>query len=161
MTWIDEMFVSMETASAAAAAKRSANAARVDRTEHVKEQIPATSELWGALVASIKNDVSEFNKHKKRAGQTAVRVSQRGFHCEVYLAGMHGKRMVLTLANNDLQVLVHPDFPKQPLTITFEPDEDGQRFLGSRRTCQKERKGIGPTVIRISAQTDSRFRRYQ
>jgi hypothetical protein len=34
--------------------------------------------------------------------------------------------MVLTLANNDLQVLVHPDFPKQPLTITFEPDEDGK-----------------------------------
>lgn len=126
MTWIDEMFVSMETASAAAAAKRSADAARVDRTELVKEQIPAASELWGALVASIKNDVSEFNKHKKRVGQTAVRVSQRGFHCEVYLPGMHGKRMVLTLANNDLQVLVHPDFPKQPLTITFEPDEDGQ-----------------------------------
>jgi hypothetical protein len=126
MTWIDEMFVSMETDSAAAAAKRSANAARVNRTEHLKEQIPAASELWGALVASIKNDVSEFNKHKKRAGQTAVRVSQRGFHCEVYLPGMHGKRMVLTLANNNLQVLVHPDFPKQPLTITVQPDKDSQ-----------------------------------
>jgi hypothetical protein len=34
--------------------------------------------------------------------------------------------MVLTLANNNLQVLVHPDFPKQPLTITVQPDKDGQ-----------------------------------
>jgi hypothetical protein len=38
MTWIDEMFVSMETDTAAAAAKRSANAARVGRTEHVKNK---------------------------------------------------------------------------------------------------------------------------
>jgi hypothetical protein len=126
MTWIDEMFVSMETDSAAAAVKRSANAARADRTEHLKDQIPGAPNAWSALVSSIRNDVSDFNKHKMRAGQTTVHVSQRGFHCEVYLPGMHGKRMVLTLANNNLQVLVHPDFPKQPLTITVQPDKDGQ-----------------------------------
>jgi hypothetical protein len=39
---------------------------------------------------------------------------------------MHGKSLVLTLDEKDLQVSVHPDFPKQPLTITIELDKDGQ-----------------------------------
>jgi hypothetical protein len=39
---------------------------------------------------------------------------------------MHGKRMVLTLDGNDLHVSVHPDFPEQELTITIEPDQEGQ-----------------------------------
>jgi hypothetical protein len=126
MTWIDEMFVDMEADLAAASAKRNANAARADRTEHLTDQIPGAPDAWSALVTVIRNDVNEFNKHKQRVGQTAVHVSQKGFHCEVYLPGMHGKKMVLTLANNELQVLVHPDFPKQPLSITVEPDTDGQ-----------------------------------
>ena len=48
---------------------------------------------------------------------------------------MRGKRLVLTLDRNDLQVSVHPEFPKQPLTITIEPDTEGQHwfwFLGER-----------------------------
>jgi hypothetical protein len=129
MKWIDEMFATMETDRAAASAKRSAKTAKADGTEHLKKQIPGALDAWSALVSSITNDVGDFNKHKKRAGQTAVRVAQRGFHCEVYLPGMHGKRLVLTLDNNDLQVSVHPDFPKQPLTITIEPDKDGQHGL--------------------------------
>jgi hypothetical protein len=50
----------------------------------------------------------------------------RNFQCEVYLPGMHSKRLVLTLDNNDLQVAVHPEFPKQDVTITIEFDKEGQ-----------------------------------
>jgi hypothetical protein len=39
---------------------------------------------------------------------------------------MHGKSLVLTLHDKDLQVSVHPDFPKQPLTITIDLDQEGQ-----------------------------------
>jgi len=126
MKWIDEMFADIEKDGAAALAKRSANAAKPGRTEHPNKQIPGAPEAWNALISAIGIDVKDFNKHKKRARQTAVRTSQRGFECEVYLPGMNGKRMVLTLDNNDLQVSVHPDFPKQPLTITIEPDKEGQ-----------------------------------
>ena len=127
MKWIDEMLVNMEQDRAAASAKRSGtNAAKVDRTEHLKKQVPATAEVWNALVSSIKNDVNDFNKHKKRAGQTSVCVRQSHSQCEVYLPGMHSRTLVLTLDNNDLQVSVHPDFPKQQSTIKIEPDKEGQ-----------------------------------
>ncbi len=127
MQWMDEMFVSMEKDRAAAVvATGSANRAEVDRTKHQKKQIPGALNAWSALVSSITSDVSEFNKHKARAGQTPVRMSQRRFQCEVHLPGMHGKSLVLTLDDKDLQVSVHPDFPKQPLTITFDADKEGQ-----------------------------------
>jgi hypothetical protein len=42
---------------------------------------------------------------------------------------MHGKSLVLTLNEKDLQVSVHPDFPKQPLTITIELEKEGQHGL--------------------------------
>jgi len=126
MKWIDEMFATMEKDGAAASAKRIANAAQDGGTEHHSKQIPGASDAWSTLVASITNDLNDFNKHKQRARQTAVRISQRGYECEIYLPGMHGKRMVLTLDNNDLQVSVHPDFPRQQFTITIKPDKDGQ-----------------------------------
>ena len=81
---------------------------------------------WRALVSSITVDVSDFNNHKERAGQTAVRMSQRPFECEVYVLGMRGERLVLTLDDNDLHVTVHPDFPDQQLTIAIELDKEGQ-----------------------------------
>ncbi len=127
MQWIDEMFVNMEKERAAAAlSKGSANSARVNQTKHLKKQMPGALNAWSALVSSITSDVNEFNKHKERAGQTPVRMSQRRFECEVHLPGMHGKSLVLTLDGKDLQVSVHPDFPKQPLTITIELDQAGQ-----------------------------------
>ena len=125
MKWIDEMFVTMETDRSAASAKKSANATKTDRTEHPK-QIQGALDAWSTLVSAITNDISDFNKHEKRAGQTSARVARRGFQCEVYLPGMHGKRLVLNLDNNNLGVSVHPDFPKQELTITIEPEKDGQ-----------------------------------
>lgn len=133
MKWIDEMFVNMEKDTAAALAKRSAKGTKVERTKHLKQQIPGAQDAWSALVSSITNDVKDFNEHKERAGLTAVCLSQRNFQCEVYLPGMRSKRLVLTLDNNELQVTVHPDFPEQKLTITIEPDKDGQHsfwFLG-------------------------------
>lgn len=124
MQWIDDMFVSMEKERAAAAlAKGGANGHKVNQTKHLKKEIPGALNAWGALVSSITSDVNEFNKHKERAGQTPVRMSQRRFQCEVHLPGMHGKSLVLTLDDKDLQVSVHPDFPKQPLTITIELKE--------------------------------------
>jgi hypothetical protein len=127
MQWIDDMFVSMEKARAAAAlAKGSANGRKVNQTKHLKNEIPGALNAWSALVSSITTDVNEFNKHKERAGQTPVRMSQRRFQCEVHLPGMHGKSLVLTLEDKDLQVSVHPDFPKQPLTITIDLDKEGQ-----------------------------------
>ena len=126
MQWIDEMFVNMEKDRAAASAKRSEKAAKADRTEHLKKQVPGTLNAWNALVSAITKDVSEFNNHKDRAGQTPARISQRHFQCEVHLPGMQGKSLVLTLDNKDLQVSVHPEFPKQPLTIAIELDKDGQ-----------------------------------
>jgi len=126
MTWIDEMFVNMEKESAAASAMRTAEAAKAGRTVHPKKQIPGAPEAWTALISAIANDVNDFNQHKERAGQTAVRMSQRRFQCEVYVPGMHGKRMVLTLDGNDLRVSVHPDFPEQRLSITIEPGQEGQ-----------------------------------
>jgi hypothetical protein len=121
------MFVTMETDRAAASAKRIARSAtNAGRTEHLKKQIPGAVDAWNALVSSIKSDVSCFNEHKKRAGQTPVRVAQRGFQCEVYLPGMRGKRLVLTLENVELDVSIHPDFPKQQMTITIELDKESQ-----------------------------------
>src|SRR5271154_5970336 len=130
MQWIDDMFVSMETERAAAAlAKGSADRAKVNQTKHVKKQAPGALNAWSALVSSITSDVNEFNKHKERAGQTPVRMSQRRFQCEVHLPGMHGKSLVLSLDDKDLQVSVHPDFPKQPMTITIELDKEDHHGL--------------------------------
>jgi hypothetical protein len=127
MQWIDDMFVSMEKERAAAAlAKGSANGRKVNQIKHLKKEIPGALNAWSALVSSITSDVNEFNKHKQRTGQTPVRMSQRHFQCEVHLPGMHGKSLVLTLDDKDLQVSVHPDFPKQPLTIAIELEKEGQ-----------------------------------
>jgi len=125
MKWIDEMFVNMKKDRAAASAKRNANGNKVDRAKHPKKQIPGALKAWNALVSAITVDVGDFNNHQERAGQTAVRMSQRPFECEVYVSGMHGERLVLKLDNNDLHVTVHPDFPEQQLTITIELDKEG------------------------------------
>jgi hypothetical protein len=127
MRWIDEMFVNMEKDRAAASAKRSERVAKADRTENLKQQAPGTLRAWNALVSSITNDVNEFNNHKERAGQTPARVSQRHFQCDAHLPGMQGKSLVLTLDNKDLRVSVHPEFPKQPLPIAIELDQEGQQ----------------------------------
>jgi hypothetical protein len=138
MQWIDDMFVSMEENRTAASAKRSAKAVEVDGTRRPKKQVPGTLIAWNSLVSSIIRDVNEFNNHKDRAGQTPARISQRNFQFEVHLPGMHGKSLVLTLDNKDLQVSVHPEFPKQPLTITIELDKDGQHAFWSLGESGKE-----------------------
>ncbi len=126
MQWIDEMFVNMEKDRTAASVERSAKAAKVDRKDHAKKQVPGALNAWNALVSVITKDVNEFNNHKERAGQTPVRISQRNLQCEVHVSGMDGKSLVLTLDNKDLRVSVHPEFPHQPLTIAMELDKDGQ-----------------------------------
>jgi hypothetical protein len=126
MQWIDEMFVKMEKERAAASAHRSEKGIQADGTKRPKKQVPGTLAAWNSLVSSITKDVNEFNNHKDRAGQTPVRISQRPLQCEVHLPGMGGKSLVLTLDNKDLQVSVHPEFPKQPLAIAIELDKDGQ-----------------------------------
>jgi hypothetical protein len=126
MQWIDEMFANMEKDRTAASAKRSEKAAKVDRTKHVVKHLAGTLNAWNGLVTSITNDVNEFNNHKERAGQTPARIRQRHFECEVHLPGMQGKSLVLTLDNKDLQVSVHPEFPKQLLSIAIQLDADGQ-----------------------------------
>ncbi len=133
MKWIDEMFATVEVDRAAASAERSANGTNASPAAHPRQQIPDASNAWSALVSSITNDVEDFNKHQQRVGENPVCISQRPFQCEVHVPGMHGKRLVLVLDNNDLHVSVHPDFPRQQLTITVEPDQDGQHtfwFLG-------------------------------
>jgi hypothetical protein len=125
MKWIDEMFVNMEKERAAESAHRSARATEVSPVAHQQKKIAGAMDAWSALFSTITNDVNDFNKHKRRAGQTAVRTSQGQFECQVYLPGMHGKRLVLKLDGCDLQVTVHPDFPEQQLAITIEPDKEG------------------------------------
>jgi hypothetical protein len=96
------------------------------------------------------DDIKEFNSHKERAGQTAVCIRPEHFQCEIYMGGMHSKRLVLTLDNNDLQVVVHPDFPRQQLTITVEPEKEGQHgfwVLG----------GSGRESVRLSARQLSEY----
>lgn len=126
MKWIDEMLASMEDNRGPAPAKRSGAGTKVDRTERLKKQSPGALSAWSALVSSITTDINDFNQHKKRAGQTAVCMSQKPFQCQVYVPGMHSKRLVLTLANDGLKVSVHPDFPTQQSTITIELDKEGQ-----------------------------------
>ncbi len=140
MQWIDEMFVNMENDRAAASAKRSEKNATVERTEHPRKQAAGTLKAWNALVSSITNDVNEFNNHKDRAGQTPARISQRHFQCEVHLPGMRGKSLVLSLENKDLQVSVHPEFPKQPLSIAIELDGEGQD--GSWALGESTKEGV-------------------
>ena len=138
MQWIDEMFVNMEKDRSAAAAKRSEKAAKLERAGHAKKQSAAHLNAWNALVAVITKDVDEFNNHKKRAGQTPVRISSRSFQCQVHLPGMAGKSLVLTLDNNDLHVSVHPEFPSQPLNIAIELDKDGQHAFWVLGDAAKE-----------------------
>lgn len=126
MEWIDEMFVSMEKARAAASGKGSEKRTKVAGAEHAEKRGPGTAKAWNALVSSITKDVAEFNNHKERAGQTPVRISQRHFQCDVHLPGMQGKSLVLTLDHEDLKVSIHPDFPKQPSTIAIDLDKDGE-----------------------------------
>jgi hypothetical protein len=133
MKWIDQMFASAEADRAAASAKLKANGTKAVRTAHLEKPVPDASNAWSALVSSIANDVDDFNNHQNRVGENLVRISRRHFQCEVHVPGMHGKRLVLVLDNNDLRVSVHPDFPTQQSTITVEPDQDGQHtfwFLG-------------------------------
>jgi len=126
MKWIDEMFAGMEKDRGAVPAKRGAVGTKADRAERLRKQSPGALKVWSALVSSITSDVNEFNKHKKRAGQTAVCISKGPAQCQIYLPGMHSKRLVLTLADEGLEVSVHPDFPKQQSTITIELDKEGQ-----------------------------------
>jgi hypothetical protein len=142
MPWIDEMFVDMEKEHTAALAKRNAKAAKVNQTKHPKDQIPGALNAWNGLVSSITSDVNEFNKHKERVGQTPVRMSPRHLQCEVHLPGMHGKSLVLTLHEKDLQVSVHPDFPKQPLSIAIELEKKGQQGLWILGESTKENAGL-------------------
>jgi hypothetical protein len=126
MQWIDEMFVGMEKQRAAASAKDIEKHAKVASADHPNKEGPGTATAWNALVSSITKDVAEFNNHKERAGQTPVRISQRHLQCDVHLPGMQGKSLVLTLNHKDLEVSIHPDFPKQPSTIAIELDKDGE-----------------------------------
>ena len=126
MKWIDEMFTGMENNQEPVPVKRNAGGTKVDRTERLKKQSPGALSAWSALLTSITSDVNEFNQHKQRAGQTAVCMSHGPLQCQVYLPGMHSKRLVLTLDNDGLEVSVHPDFPKQRSTITIELDKEGQ-----------------------------------
>ena len=126
MPWIDEMFANMETELAAESASRRNRTTRVALPDRPQKQTPGTLDAWNVLVTSITADVNEFNRHKERAGQTPVCVRQRHLQCEVYVPGMHSKMMLLTLDNDDLRVVVHPDFPAQPLTIRIESDQDSQ-----------------------------------
>ncbi len=126
MKWIDEMFTAMEKDGGPEAARKSADATKANRARPLKKESPAALGAWSELVSSITSDVNEFNKHKKRAGQTAVCMSQGHFQCQVYLPGMHSKRLVLTLGNNGLEVSVHPDFPKQQSSINIELDKEDQ-----------------------------------
>jgi len=126
MKWIDEMFAGMEKDRGPVPVKSSVGGTKVGRTERLNKQSPGALSAWSALVSSISSDVNEFNQHKKRAGQTAVCMCQGPFQCQVYLPGMHSKRLVLTLANSGLKVSVHPDFPKQQSTITMELDKEGE-----------------------------------
>ena len=126
MRWIDEMFVSLEKERDAASAKGAESRVKVASTEDPKQEAPGTVKAWKALVLAITKDVTEFNSHKDRAGQTPVRIAQRHFQCDVHLPGMQGKSLVLTLDNRDLQVSIHPDFPKQRSTIAIELDKDGE-----------------------------------
>ena len=147
MPWIDEMFAAMQKARTDASAKKSEKEAKVDRKEHAKKQSPGASTAWSELVSSITSDVNDFNNHKERAGQTAVRMSQRRSQCEVHVPGMHSKSLVLNLDNNDLQVSVHPDFPKQPSTITIELDHEGQRgFWVLGETTKESSKLTAPQL---------------
>jgi hypothetical protein len=125
MQWIDEMFAGMEKDRAAELVKRSVNVPHLHRAEHPKEENPDAVGLWSALTSAIAKDVSEFNHHKERTGQMAVHISNRRYRCEVYLPGMQSKRLVLALEDSQLRVSIHPDFPKQQLAISIEPDKDG------------------------------------
>lgn len=106
--------------------------------------------VWNGLIGSITSDVNEFNARKERAGHIPVRLYQRKFQFEVYLPGMQGKRLILSLANNDLQVSVPPDFPKQPLTITIEADPEGKHEIWVLGEATKER-------LKLSAQQLSEY----
>lgn len=145
MEWINEMFATMEKDRAAVSVKKSVKD-EMAKPDHLRKPTPGAMDAWNMLVSSIANDVNDFNNHEKRAGQTAARMRQSHSQCEVYLPGMHSKRLVLDLANNELRVLVHPDFPTQQLTITIEPDLDGQHSFwvlgepskqGARLSVQK------------------------
>jgi hypothetical protein len=72
MKWIDDMFAGMENQRDPVPVER-AGEAKVDR---LKKPSPGALNAWNALLASITNDVNDFNKHKQRAGQTAVCMSQ-------------------------------------------------------------------------------------
>ena len=126
MQWIDEMFANMTRDKAVASAKRSAHRSKPDGAVDAGAARPGVGDAWGALVASIARDVDAFNRHPRRAGMAAVCVSERPLQCEVYLPGMHSQTLVLTLENEDLQVLVHPEFPNQPLAIKLDLDRDGR-----------------------------------
>lgn len=137
MQWIDEMFAGMEKDRAAELVKRSAKGLHVHRTEHLKEENPDTVDLWSALTSAIAEDVNEFNHHKERTGQGAVRISNRQHQCEVYLPGMQGKRMVLTLEDNELRLFGDYAPKKWPLR--------GSRSQKSR----KSEAGICTRVRRV------------
>jgi hypothetical protein len=127
MEWINEMFSTMEKDRAAESVEKGQKNARKNaQAKHPAKQAPGAPDVWNTLVSSIENDVNAFNSHEKRATQTKVSMHHSHSQCQVYLSGMHSKRLVLTLDNNDLRVSVHPDFPAQQVTITIEPDLDGR-----------------------------------
>jgi hypothetical protein len=139
MKWMDEMFAGMESDGAADSVKRDARKTKIEPSGHLEKETCGATEVWSTLFSTITADVAEFNRHAKRVGQAPVLMSQRQHQCEVYLPGMHSKKLVLSLENNDLHVCVHPEFPDQQATITIEPDADGKHgfWVLSGHTAQR------------------------
>jgi hypothetical protein len=147
MPWIDEMLSRAKENKIAADKKRRTKKLSAGQVENSEKQIHAGKRAWAELLSAMRNDVNEFNNNKSRVGHSPVLMTSEasalaGDQFEVYVPEMSSRLLVLTLTGNNLHIVIRPEFPEQPSTITLSSTKNIQNYCwmlgGVEGGAQKE-----------------------
>ena len=130
----------------AADAKRRTKKLSAGPLENSERQISAGKRAWAELLSAMRKDVNEFNNNKSRVGHSPVLMTSEasalaGDQFEVYVPEMSSRLLVLTLTGNNLHIVIRPEFPEQPSTITLSSTKNIQNYcwmLGGVDGAHKE-----------------------
>lgn len=134
MRWIDEMLSKTRAGKLAESVKRKTKVVAVAAEGNPIREIGGDARAaWAELLAAMRKDVDEFNKHKARAGHSPVLLTNEALSLErlqfeVYVPEMNSRVLVLTLGEKGLRVDVRPHFPEQLSAIQIEFCPNSRRF---------------------------------
>ena len=146
MPWIDEMLSHAKENKIAADAKRRIRKLSNRPLENSEKRISVGKRAWEDLLLAMRKDVAEFNNNKSRLGHSPVLMTSEAsaladYQFEVYVPEMSSKLLVLTLAGNNLHIVIRPEFPEQPSAVTLRSIRNSPNYcwmLGGTDGTEKE-----------------------